>query len=286
MREANAMMNASLSICYMAGPAVGGAIVAVGGTKAALLVNVGAFALIALTVATARTLPTAAPNRVPAAGRLRAAIGVARGELAIRRLLALQAAGMLFFTMSIPIEVVFAQHTIHAGASGYGVLLSAWGAGAIAGSAIYARWRKLPSRVLITLGAALLAAGFLVLAVAPTLFVAIFGAAIAGIGNGIQVVAARTALQEAAPARWLALILSLNESMFQAVPGAGIVLGGAITALAGPRVALAVGAAGSLVVALAMWARLAIPEPDNIGDSTQTGTQITDEVLTATARRP
>ena len=42
----------------------------------------------------------------------------------------------------------------------------------------------------------------------------------------------------------MALIMSLNESMFQAMPGAGIVLGGAITALAGPRVALAVAGGG------------------------------------------
>ena len=35
------------------------------------------------------------------------------------------------------------------------------------------------------------------MAVAPTLAVALVGAAIAGIGNGVEAVAARTALQEA-----------------------------------------------------------------------------------------
>ena len=94
------------------------------------------------------------------------------------------------------------------------------------------------------------------MAIAPSLGIAMVGAVIAGVGNGVQVVAVRTALQEAIPERWMALILSLNESIFQAVPGAGILLGGAIAWLAGPRVALAAGAAGSLAVALAMWVKL------------------------------
>ncbi len=60
---------------------------------------------------------------------------------------------------------------------------------------------------------------------------AIVGAAIAGIGNGVETVAARTALQEEVEDRWMALMMALNESLFQSVPGAGILLGGAITAL-------------------------------------------------------
>ena len=51
----------------------------------------------------------------------------------------------------------------------------------------------------------------------------------------------------------MALMMSLNEFNFQAVPGAGILLGGAIAALAGSRTALAVGGAGSLLVAVAVW---------------------------------
>jgi hypothetical protein len=249
-------MNGAFSVCLLIGPALGGGIVAIGGTATALLVNAAVFTVSTLTVATARALPRAVSDPSPARGRLRTAVAKARGESLVRRLLGLNAAAVFFFTFSIPVEVVFAQHTLHAGARGYGVLLSTWGAGAIAGSVIYARWRALPSRQLITLGTCLLGTGFLVMALAPSLGVAIIGAVAAGMGNGIQVVAVRTALQEATVAAWLALMLSLNESISEAVPGAGIVLGGAIAALASPRAALAVGGAGSLVVALATWAKL------------------------------
>ena len=253
LREGNAVANAAFSVCFMLGPAIGGAVVAVGGTSAALIADGCLFAVIGLTLATATGLPAPARARVSAKGRVRAALAYARQHVVISRLLMLQAFGVLFFTISVPVEVVFAEHSLHAGSAGYGALLSAWGAGAVAGAAIYARWRGRPARDLIVIGAASLGIGFLLMAIAPTLAVAIVGAAIAGIGNGVEAVAARTALQEATEEQWMALMMSLNESMFQSVPGAGILLGGAITALGSPRTALAVAGAGSLLVTAVAW---------------------------------
>jgi len=259
LREGNAVANAGFSVCFMLGPAIGGAVVAAGGTSTALIADGCLFAVIGLTLATATGLPKPAPTRAPAAGRVRAAIEYARQRTVIRRLVLVQVFGVLFFTISVPVEVVFAEHSLHAGSAGYGGLLSAWGAGAVAGAAIYARWRGLPSRTLIVIGAASLGIGFLVMAVAPTLAVAIVGAAFAGVGNGVEAVAARTALQEETEERWMALMMSFNEALFQSVPGVGILIGGAITALGSPRAALAVAGAGSLAITAA--ARFALDSP-------------------------
>ncbi len=249
LREGNAISNAVFALCIMAGPMLGGIIVLVGGTSAALLANSGIFVAIAVMFAAAGELPGAVSEGEPTAGRVKAAIALASEHRAIRALLGLQGAALVFFTMSIPVEVVFAQHSLRAGAGGYGALLSAWGAGAVAGSAAYLRWRRLPARTLIVASSVLLGVGFLVMAVAPSLWVAIVGSALGGVANGVEAVAVRTALQERVPQGWMALILSLNESMFQALPGAGILLGGAIAALAGPRAAFAVGGAGALAIA-------------------------------------
>ena len=70
-------------------------------------------------------------------------------------------------------------------------------------------------------GAGCLGVGFVVMAAAPTLAVAIVGAAIAGVGNGVESVAVRTALQEEVEDQWMALMMSLYEALFQSVPGAG-----------------------------------------------------------------
>lgn len=255
LREGNAVNNTAFSLCFMAGPAIGGVIVAASSTSIALLVNCVLFLLIAVVLATARGLPAAVREPEAPTGRVRAAIAYIRDQRSIRTLFSVQVAGVLFFTVSIPAEVVFAEHTLHSGAGGYGALLSSWGVGAVAGSAAYARWRKWPSRQLIVIGAGALGVGFAVMAAAPVIAVAIVGSVIAGVGNGIESVAARTALQEEVEfePQWMALMMSFNESMFQLIPGLGILLGGAIAALAGPRVTLAIGAAGSLVVTVVVW---------------------------------
>ena len=67
-----------------------------------------------------------------------------------------------------------------------------------------------------------------VMAVAPGLAVALVGAVVAGSGNGMEAVAFRTSLQEHTPQRWMALIMSLGDSLQQAVPGGGILLGGEV----------------------------------------------------------
>jgi predicted MFS family arabinose efflux permease len=253
LADGNALMNALFSVCFMAGPAVGGLVVAIGGTVVALVVTAGLFLAVAISLATARALPAPTSEQAPSAGRLRAALQYARSQPAVRSLLGLQAVSLLFFTIPVPVEVVFAEHTLHAHASGYGWLLAAWGAGAVAGSLIYGRWHALPARVLIALGTGGLAAGFLVMALSYSLAPAAVGMGIAGIGNGIQAVAARTALQEHVERHWMGMIMGLNESMFQGVPGAGIPIGGLLAASAGARTALAVAAAGAAAAVAATW---------------------------------
>ncbi len=252
LREGNALANTLFTICFMAGPAIAGAVIVAGGTTTVLFVNAGLFTVITLVLATARGLPGA--TEVPAeGGRLRAAIRHVRQQPTIRALFILQSVLTLFFTISIPVEVVYAEHTLHAGAAGYGVLISAWGGGAVAGSTIYARWRRLSARDLIVLGSILLGAGLVVMAIAPTLAVAIVGSAVAGVGNGIYAVAARTAVQEAVEPHWMPLMMSFNESLGQAVPGAGILIGGLVAAFISSRTAFAVGGIGALAMTGAAW---------------------------------
>jgi MFS family permease len=211
---------------------------------------------LAITIATDRRLPQPPAERTPVAGRARAALAYARGYAAVRTLLGLHAAAIVIFTITVPVEIVFATHDLHSGARGYGLLLSAWGAGAVAGSAVFVRWHRLPNRLLMALGAALLGGGLLIAGLAPTLAVAVGGIGLGGMGNGIYVVAARTALQEAVEERWMAMMMSFNESMLEALPGVGIVVGGALAALASARFALALAGGGGLLIAGVVWLAL------------------------------
>lgn len=250
LREGNALANSVFSGCLMVGPALGGVIVGVADVRGALLVGSGMIGVISIMLLTARALPAAATDDSPAKGRLARALSYARRDHAVRNLLALRAIGLIFFTMSIPIEVVLAEHTLHAGAGGYGALLAAWGFGAIVGSIVFARWRRQSLWILIGIGAACLGTGFVCMAVSPTIVVAAVGSAIAGAGNGIESVAGFVALQEQVKPQWAALMTSLNESLGQGLPGMGILLGGAAAEVNGPRFALVVAGVGSLVVAV------------------------------------
>ncbi len=256
LREGNALTNTCFSLAFMVGPAIGGAVVAGGGASTALFVDTGVFVVMALVLLTASQLPGPTISSAESRGRLRGAIEHIRVRRPLRTLLGLQAIAVLFFTIAIPVEVVYAQHTLHAGAGGYGALLTAWGGGAVAGSAIYARWHATQSRVLMALGAALIGAGLIGMALAPTLALGIAGAIVGGVGNGVEAVAARTAVQEQTEADWMALVLSFSQSLDEAMPGIGILLGGAIAALATPRAALAAAGGGALVVAVAVWSLL------------------------------
>ncbi len=248
LRPGNAVMNTTFSVCFMIGPLIGAGISAAGGTRTALLLNSVLFAAIALTLATASGLPRLSSERKQSRITVQAALAYAREAPVIRTLFGLQAAGLVFFTMSIPVEVVLAQHTLHAGARGYGLLVSAWGTGAVVGSAVYAARRQDSVRLLLSTGTGALGLGFGVMALAPSIGIAICGAAIGGLGNGIQAVSARTALQELTEQRWMALVMSFDESIGEAMPGAGILLGGIITAVSTPRAALAVASVGALTV--------------------------------------
>ncbi len=248
LREGNAVLNAAFALSILLGPIIGGALVITLGTRVAVLVVgaiLGAIGLIYVgTPGVSGEMPESAGPRLG----VRAAIGRVRQDVLVRRMLLVQAVALVFFSASVPVEVVLAEHALHAGAAGYGALLSAWGSGAVLGSAAYVRWRALPGWLLIALGCGLIGVGFVLMAVAPTIVLAIIGAVVGGVGNGIEAVAERTALQERVEPEWMALTMSLNDSMFQALPGLGYLLGGVLAALAGPRLAFLVAGIGAVAV--------------------------------------
>ena len=250
LQEGNALGSFGFSGAFMLGPVIGGAVVAAGGTLAALLVNCGLFAVLAVFLAITALPGAKADPEGSVWSRLGKGLAHVRSDAVLGRLLIMQAIGLCIFTITIPVEVVYAQHTLHAGASGYGLLLGVWGGGAVFGSVVYARFRRRSAPVLIAGSALALAAGFAVMTVAPSLIAALCGAAVAGAGNSVEWVAWRTAIQERTPDRWMALMMSLADSMSMLAPGIGIVAGGLIAQFASSRAAFGVASVGSLLFAV------------------------------------
>jgi predicted MFS family arabinose efflux permease len=274
LHEGNALTNTVFSVCFLIGPLIGGAVVAFGGTVAALLANCALFALIGVALAVT-SLPAHARAEVSPKGRLRAALAHVRSDPPLRNLLSLQGIGVVFFTISTPVEVVYAEQTLHVGADGYGAIVAAWGGGAVLGSLIYARFARADMRTLFTGGALAITLGLAVLAVAPGLVVALIGAALAGIANGMLSTAFMTETQDRTPTDWMALVTTLLQSIRQISPGLGIVLGGLLASAGSSRLAFAVAGAGCLAFALATFVLLSprqiaagppAPEPRHGGE--------------------
>lgn len=254
LREGNAIINVLFAVTGAAGPALAGLVVAEASVAAALWLDAASFLTIAvLLAARGRSLPAqvgAGPERWWR--RLRGGLAEVRRDPLARRLITSEGVAIVFFTLIVPIEVVYVRDTLGGDELDYGLLLSAWGVGIVVGSIVFARARRLSTTALVVGSTALVGAGYAGLAAAPTLLLACAASVVGGTGNGVQWVAVMTALQEAVDDDLQARAAGLLESVAAAAPGLGFLIGGVLAAAASPRAAYAVAAAGVLAVA-AWW---------------------------------
>lgn len=256
LREGNAIINVGVTTGGAVGPALAGVLVAAAGAGVALAIDAVTFATVAVVIAAAPGLNLDTDESAGMLGRLRAGLRLASGSPGIRRLLIGTSGALLFGAAVIPIEVVFAKRTLHAGDSGYGLLITAWGAGMVLGGSAFAAARRFKLTTVIATGVGLICIGYAGLAVSPDLAVACVFSAAGGVGNGMWWIAVVTALQQAIPSTAQAVVMAVLESINQVMPAIGFVLGGVVTALGSPRIAYGVAAAG---VALALFAQTLRP---------------------------
>ena len=161
----------------------------------------------------------------------------------------MQAAAFVFFTLVLPVEIVYAKETLDAGNFGYGALLSAWGVGMVAGSLLFvAVARRVSLRAQLLGSTGLIGGAYLVMAAAPSLEVACAAACVGGIGNGVQWVALMSAVQELTASQFQSRVVGLLESIGKVMPGVGFILGGVVAAVLDPRASFVVAGVGALTV--------------------------------------
>lgn len=249
LRQGNAVINVGFTAAGAAGPALGGLVVAGLGVKTALLCDAASFVLVAAVLALARSLPQVKAKDEQARSRFLAGLGYVRRNRPLGALLMAQAAAFVFFTLVIPIEIVYAKETLGAGDSGYGVLLSAWGMGMVAGSLLFTIWGgRVSLKPLLFFSTLAIGVSYLGLAAAGTLALACAAGAVGGIGNGVQWVSMLSAVQELTVEQFQARVVGLLEASGKAMPGVGFLLGGVIAAIFSPRASFLTAGLGVLVV--------------------------------------
>lgn len=254
-REAGAALNFAFMGSLAAAPALGGALVHAIGGPSALLVDAFSFVVCAGLLA---RVPT---HVVESAGdsirtRLFAAVEHLRAVPALRVLFVTEAVAIVVFASVEPVEVLYANATLGAGALGFGLLLAAWGVGAALGAIVFARAVRRPLGPMLTGGTLLVGLAYLGFAAAPTLALACAAAIVGGVGNGIQWPSLISAVQQLTPSSLHGRLMSAVGSLNALCPAIGFALGGSIAALSSPR--LAMGVAGA-VASLATLAFLRLP---------------------------
>ncbi|HEY1616108.1 MAG TPA: MFS transporter, partial [Streptosporangiaceae bacterium] len=259
----NAVSAALVQVGSMAGPVLGGAVVAAAGSAPAFAVDAATFAVSALTLALIR--PHRRPSRAAAssAAGQDAGHGVAadpvpglwallRRERILQVILVMAVmanlAGAGTFAVALP-ALAHAEF----GAGGYGALIACVGAGTVAGTVGAARGTRLRRPAITACGCLL---GF----AAATALVPFLGGlpgacaalAVVGAANGFCNVIMITMLQRWAPRRLLGRVMSLVVLAAMGTYPVSVVVTGALIRIAGPRPFFPI--AGAAVAAAAVFA--------------------------------
>jgi hypothetical protein len=261
--KANGRIEAARYLGFTLGPVLGGVLAAAGGTRIALLVNAASFLAVAVAAQAlrARREPTGADR-----GHERARDGIAflLNDGVLAPVIVAAFVSLLFMTASATAEVFFAKDVLHAGDTGYGVLMTLWTLGMVIGSTVVAS--RVPAAAYATAALAAMALQGAGLAL-PTLWLVLpfaLGAYLAGgVGHGTKNVLVRTLIHDRVPDElrgraWAAYSAGRNGAELVALVGGGLLVA-AIGArwtllLAGALPVIAAGAALAPTIT-ARWTR-------------------------------
>lgn len=259
MPAAVALNSAQWNLAQVLGPLFTGVVLAAAGTSAALGLSALGFAGFfgaALLWRPARVPHKGGLVRVHLAGRV--ALRYARRSGALRAVLVRTTLFTLPGAAMVALLPLIAARRLHEGASGYGLLLSLLGAGALLAVGILPRLAAFGSERLLWFGMLLLAASLTVAGfsrspwvVWPDLFVA--GTAWLVVPTTLVVV-----VQRVTPLRIRSRGLGMYLVVYQAAFAAGSALAGGVAGQLGISTTL-FGAAGVLVVAALIAARTRLP---------------------------
>jgi MFS family permease len=230
LANAIALNSAAFNTARVIGPAIAGVLMATIGEGGCFAINAVSY-LAVLYCLTLMRLPPRAPHAVDAARRatLREGVAYARSVESIRNLLLLLGvtAGLGFqYMVLLP---VYARNLLHAGAGAYGLLVSAFGLGALLSVARLTqdldRW-GLRRNLLIGLSSA--GIGLAVFAWSRTLGLSLAAGFVAGFGLIVYVASTNTLLQHTTEDRFRGRVMSLYTLMFVGTAPIGALASGLI----------------------------------------------------------
>src|SRR4051794_18255317 len=234
LSAANGIFGAVRETGQLIGPAVAGGVMMLGSPQLVLAVNAVSFAASALLVGRLKgRLNPVERDDTQAADGPTTVRDVLKDRLT-RSLVLTSGAVMLVAGATNVAELVLARDELHGGATGFALLVTAFGCGMLAGSLLGSEDdNALRGRYLLAIAA--LGLGLLGTAASPALPLAMLAFAIAGIGNGLFLVTVRVLMQKLVPEPAHGRAFGLLDTIDSWGFGASIVAGGALAASFGGR---------------------------------------------------
>jgi MFS family permease len=251
---ANARIAVARTIGSIAGPVVGGGLVAVAGGPAAFAVNAASFAVSAALVAGVRgdLRPAARAERGDADHRAIEGLHLVLRDPTLRAL----TLGFVLVDvgngLALPAEVALAG-AFGVGASGYGALVALWGAGGVLGARCAPALldhRTEPAVLVAAAGA--LAVAFGTVAAAPWFALALAGLALGGAAMSVAGVGEDVVLQRRVADHVRGRVYAAHVAAVQLSLAAPLLFAGALVDALGPQPVFAVAALAALLGALVL----------------------------------
>jgi MFS family permease len=260
-----ALNSVGFNLARSVGPAIGGAIVAIGGPPLAFLVN--AISSIGMLAALGRWRPQHKSRTLPPEPFLAAMMAGIRYVAMTPAILAVLPRAALFGLAASSVQALLpliVRDRMHGDALTYGLLLGAFGLGAVLGGLLIGKLRRrLAPKHLSRISAMTFVVGTIGVALSPWLATSLVALALNGAGWIITLSTMNVTVQLNAP-NW---VLARTLALYQMAAFGGIALGSWLSGLLadhyGVRDALLISAALQLaVLALTFWLRF--PAPDQV----------------------
>jgi MFS family permease len=236
------------------GPLLAGVVGSIGGTSTALLLDAGVSVVFSIGILTLGLRRTRSEGSDGDDEGMAAGIRYLRRDRPMGLLVVVVSAMIAFLGVTMVAELFLAEKVLHGGTTGYALLITAWTGGMTLGTIIAGR---LPSRILapgIVVGLAVLGLGVAAGALSPVMWMAIAAYGIGGVGDGVQLVGARTLLLQRAPSHIAGRACAVFTGMTFGAVSIGMAAAAPMVALLGIRGALFAAGAASVVAALAALA--------------------------------
>jgi MFS family permease len=246
---ANGTVFVGSNVGFLAGPFLGGALVAALGAGWVFRLNAASFVVSAVLVAGVRGSFSGRRDDAQEHRGLRAGFRFVMRDRDLRTL-TLAFAVFVLAVGSVLVAELPLVASFHRGSLGFGLMATFWGTGALAGALGARRLTVRTERTALVAFSFVTAVGIGSIALLPSFSLILLALLVAGCSDGVVDVAAETLIQRRAPDAVRSRVSGAVDGVIHTVFAASFLFAGAVVLALGPRAAYAIAGAGCALTAV------------------------------------